>query len=223
MNYLILDTETANGLDCPLVYDIGWIVFDEEGTILEMRSYVVADIFLNKEMMTSAYYEDKIEQYITDIDNGERVMRKFSSIKRELTKTMNKYNIEAVIAHNVRFDYRSCQTTQRYLTKSKQRFFFPYDTHFIDTLEMAKTTYRYNEDYNAFCQQNGYCYGKNNDIPRFTAEILTRYFTGNNNFKECHTGLEDCIIEMEIFFRCLRAGTKPHYLWGKIPTATEEG
>ena len=213
--YLILDTETANGLDCPLCYDIGWVVFQENGEILETRSYVVAETFLSKELMTSAYYADKIESYIEDIDNGERKMRKLSSIKRELTKTMNKYNIDTVIAHNARFDYRSCQTTQRYFTKSKHRFFFPYNTRFIDTLEMAKQTYRHDEGYLKFCTENGYCYGKNNNIPRFTAEVLTRYFLQDNTFKECHTGLEDCLIEMEIFIKCLEAGTEPYYLWEK--------
>lgn len=213
MNYLILDTETANGLDCPLVYDIGWCVFDDEGVILDSRSYVVAETFLCQELMTSAYYADKIEQYITDIDNGDRKMRKLASIKRELTKTMTKYNIDTIIAHNARFDYRSCQNTQRYTTKSKNRWFFPYQTRFVDTLAMAKKVYGKDEKYKQFCLDNGYCYGKRNNIPRFTAEVLTRYFSGNNSFQESHTGLEDCLIEKEIFMNCLRAGCELCYLW----------
>ena len=37
-----------------------------------------------------------------------------------------KYNVKAIMAHNMRFDYNATQTTQRYLTKSKYRWFLPY-------------------------------------------------------------------------------------------------
>jgi hypothetical protein len=36
-----------------------------------------------------------------------------------------------------------------------------------------------------------------------TAEILYRYITGDDNFTESHTGLEDVLIEKEIFKKCM--------------------
>ena len=39
--------------------------------------------------------------------------------------------------------------------------------------------------------------------PRLTAEILYRYLTNNVDFVESHTGLEDVMIEKEIFKACL--------------------
>ena len=42
---------------------------------------------------------------------------------------------------------------------------------------------------------------KSNQV-RLTAEILYRYITGNEKFKEEHTGLEDVLIEVEIFKYC---------------------
>ena len=43
MNYIVIDTETTNGFDDPMVYDCGWAVIDEEGRVLKARSYVIAE------------------------------------------------------------------------------------------------------------------------------------------------------------------------------------
>jgi hypothetical protein len=45
-------------------------------------------------------------------------------------------------------------------------------------------------------------------VPRFTAEILYRYITDNLEFTESHTGLEDTLIEKEIFAYCVRQKKK---------------
>ena len=78
---IILDTETTNDIDCPICYDIGFIVMDTEGNIYEEFSFVVADIFLDEELMASAYFKDKIPQYWEDIKNGTRVLKPFYEIK----------------------------------------------------------------------------------------------------------------------------------------------
>ena len=63
-NYLIvLDTETCNTpkddkgqLDTTsgLVYDIGWAVVDKWGNVYLTRSFIIRDIFYDKELMNSA-------------------------------------------------------------------------------------------------------------------------------------------------------------------------
>ena len=49
---------------------------------------------------------------------------------------------------------------------------------------------------------------KKNGKPKATAEILYRYISGNNDFVENHTGLEDVLIEKEIFVRCMKQHKK---------------
>jgi len=44
--FLVLDTETANGLDDPFVYDLGFVVADRKGNIYERHSYIIYDIFV---------------------------------------------------------------------------------------------------------------------------------------------------------------------------------
>lgn len=101
----------------------------------------------------------------------------------------------------MRFDYNALNTTIRYFSKSKIRFFFPYGIELWDTMKMATDTVCKTKKYKEFCLENGYVYGKNNTVRR-TAEILYRYITGNNVFNEEHQGLDDTLIEKEIFVYC---------------------
>lgn len=202
-NVIVLDTETANSLEEPIAYDIGFAVIDtESGDILEEHSFAIAEIFLDKELMDSAYYKEKIPQYWKEIKKGMRKLVKFETAHRILYQTIKKYNVNVVAAHNARFDNRSTNLSRRYLTSSKNRFFFPYGIEVWDTLKMAREVMKGNEDYARFCLENNYM-TKNNQ-KRFTAEILYRYLTGNNDFEEEHRGIDDVRIEKEIFMYCLQ-------------------
>ena len=201
--YIVFDTETANGLDDPIVYDLGGAVVDKKGNVYETFSFIIYEVFCEmKDLMQSAYYAEKIPMYEKQIANGERKIVKYATAKKHIAKLAKKYNIKAMIAHNARFDYRSTTKTQRYLTKSKYRFFLPYGIELWDTMKMANDTICKQVHYKEFCYNNGYL-TKNGRV-RKTAEILYRYITGNNDFIESHTGLEDVMIEKEIFIHCLR-------------------
>ena len=201
--YIVFDTETANGLDDPIVYDLGGAVVDKKGNVYETFSFIIYEVFCEmKDLMQSAYYAEKIPMYEKQIANGERKIVKYATAKKHIAKLAKKYNIKAMIAHNARFDYRSTTKTQRYLTKSKYRFFLPYGIELWDTMKMANDTICKQVHYKEFCYNNGYL-TKNGRV-RKTAEILYRYITGNNDFIESHTGLEDVMIEKEIFVHCLR-------------------
>ena len=202
--YLVLDTETTNSLDDPFVYDIGFAVIDAEGTVYESHSYVIADFFLDKEMMANAYFAEKIPQYWEDIQNGKRSLRRLKTVKFILKDVCVQHNIQKIIAHNAVFDYKSCNYSQRYSTSSKYRYFFPYGIEIWDSLKMSREIFGKDEAYKNFCISNNYVTANNK--PKLTAEVLYRYISGNNEFIESHTGLEDVMIEKEIFVECLRRG-----------------
>ena len=209
--YIMLDTETTNSIDDPICYDVGFAVVDKEGSIYETHSFVVAEVFLNEELMASAYFIEKVPQYWEDIKNGTRKLAKFNTIRKVLAETMKKYNTNIVIAHNARFDYRSTAKTQRYLTKSKYRHFLPYGTEVWDTLKMAREVLKNDVNYDNFCYDNNYLTKRG--CKRYTAEILYRFFTGDNEFVESHTGLEDVTIERVIFAECMARGAENGKLW----------
>lgn len=202
MNYIVLDTETTNGFDDPLCYDAGWAVINDSCEVLKARSFVVADIFLNEpKLMQEAFFVDKIPQYWADIADGKRELRRMKSIRQALREDCKEFGVVAIMAHNMAFDYRSCTTTQRWLTSSKYRYFFPYGIELWDTLKMARQTFGQDEAYKNFCLENGFMVGNR---PRLTAEILYKYISGDLSFTEEHTGLADVMIEKEIFRHCIQ-------------------
>lgn len=199
---IVVDTETTNSIDDPFCYDVGFAVVDYEGRVYEKHSYVVADIFLDKQLMESAYFADKIPQYWDEIKSGKRILRRFSTIRSIFADVVAQYGVKKIVAHNARFDYRSLNLTQRFLTCSKYRYFFPYGVEIWDTLKMSREVLKNDNDYCVFCYENDYLTSRM--VKRFTAEILYRFITNDLDFEEKHTGLEDVMIEKDIFAYCMR-------------------
>lgn len=212
---IVIDTET-----CPIdkdltdvlptnmfTYDCGWAVVDKRGNVYRTRSFVNADIFLDeKDLMKSAYYAEKIPRYWEDIKAGRRTLTSFYNIRKTLMEDIAEFNVTEIFAHNMRFDYGTLNTTQRWLTKSRYRYFFSKDLVICDTLKMARDVIAKMPTYRRFCEENGYM-TKNHQV-KLTAEIIFRFITKNNDFVENHTGLEDVLIEKEILAYCYKQHKK---------------
>ena len=210
--YLIMgDTETCNTrmengkLDMRdvLVYDFGFAVCDKHGRVYERYSFIIKEIFFGmKDLMKTSYYAEKLPQYYEEIRNGQRKVVSLYEARKVLSDVMKKYNTNIFVAHNARFDDNALKVTERYITKSKYRYFLPFGTEVWDTMKMANDTICKQKAYRKFCEEKGYL-TKNGQV-RKTAEILYRYITRNNDFAESHTGLEDVMIEKEILAHCFR-------------------
>ena len=198
---MMIDTEATNGLDCPIVYDVGYQIFSLDEGVLCERSFVNADVFCDAELMASAYFADKIPDYWQEIVSGQRILKKWFNIKKQIAEDCKKYGVEIACAHNAAFDNRALNITQRYQTTSKYRYFLPFGVEWWDTLKMARETLKQNEDYGTFCYENDYLTSRG--CRRYTAEIIYRWLTGNADFEESHTGLEDVKIERQIFEYCV--------------------
>lgn len=198
---IVIDTETTNSIDDPICYDVGFAVIDKNGFVFEKHSFVVAEVFLDEDLMRSAYFIEKVPQYWEEIKAGKRKLAKFSTIRFKFAEICKKYKIKIVCAHNARFDYRSLNLTQRFLTSSKYRYFFPFGIEIWDTLKMSREVLKNNDTYGEFCYENNFLTSRM--CKRFTAEIIFRFLTGALDFEESHTGLEDVLIEKEIFSYCL--------------------
>lgn len=205
--YVVFDTETVNSLDNPLMYDLGFAVIDKKGNVYEHYSLVIGDIYCGmKDIMQTAYYNEKLPKYEKALAKGERKIVSIYTARKIFYNVCKKWNVKAVIAHNARFDYKATTQTLRYITKSKTRFFLPYGIELWDTMKMANDTICKEKGYISFCKKNGYIC-KNGQV-RKTAEILYRYISGNNDFIEEHQGLDDVLIEKEIFVTCMRKHKK---------------
>ncbi len=206
--YITLDTEACNtnvdDMRSSLVYDLGFAVHDKQGNIYETRDFVIYEIYAKeKDLMKSAYYANKLPQYETELADGTRKMVSIMTAYNEFRNLCKKYNVKAVIAHNARFDLNALNATVRYTTKSKVRYFFPKGLEIWDTMKMAQDTICKQKTYIQFCKDNGLMTNHAIPRPRATAEALHAYRTLDVNYKEKHTALEDVLIEMQIFVRCM--------------------
>lgn len=218
INYIIgLDTETCNGilvddkldLSQSLVYDLGWAITDKKGRIYKTRSFVIAETFLDmKDVMQSAYYAEKIPAYWEDIKSGKRVLTSFWTVWKIFKEDAKEWNVSQFFAHNARFDLNALNNTIRYISKSKYRYFFPYKAEIWDTLKMSRQVIGRQKSYKAFCLRNEYMTKHKTPQVRLTAEVLYRYISGDNEFSENHTGLEDVLIETKIMAHCFRQHKK---------------
>ena len=194
---LMIDVETTNDIECPLVYDVGYQIFSLSRGVVCERSYINVDIFSDEKLMESAFFKDKIPQYIEDYNNGKRKLSELWGIKKMVKNDCEAYCVKYACAHNAAFDNRALNTTQRYETTSKYRYFLPYGIEWLCTLKMARKILKTDEADGEFCYENDYLTSRG--CRRYTAEILYRFITGCGEFEESHTGLEDVKIEREIF------------------------
>lgn len=204
---LITDSETANTVGCPLPYDDGYLIVDPNNwEILLSRSYVIAEIYLDKELMNSAYYAKKIPIYEADLKSGKREMKRLLTVRKQLREDMEKYDCNIVCAYNLGFDKRAFNNDCRYITGSMVRWFFPYGTEFVDIWHMACSSFLRSKWYIKWALKNNYVTEKGNI--KTDAETAYKYITKNHNFTEEHTGLEDCKIELEILKKVLNGKMK---------------
>lgn len=205
--YLVIDTETANSIEQPLPYDIGYAVCDRYGNIVVERSFLVAEIFLDhKEMMKSAYFAEKIPQYWEDVKKGTREIKSIFNIRKQIKADMKEWNVKKVGAYNMGFDKRALNNLIRYCSKSFIRWFFPFGTEFFCIWNMACQVVLNSTSYIKFALQNGFVSEKDNI--QTSAEVCYRFLKKQVDFVESHTGLEDVRIEVEIMAKCFSTHRK---------------
>lgn len=203
---LVIDVETANYLDCALVYDIGWKIIDIYGKEYAQGSFVIRDTFVyEREIINEAFYAYKIPEYITDIQNHNREMIDFCEARKRILHIMKRFNCNTVAAYNASFDKNALNNTLRYITKSRLRYFFPYETKFVCIWNMACNSICQKGEYRTFAETNRY-YANHGKNYKATAETVYAFLTNDATFKEEHKGLDDVNIECKIFIACIKNG-----------------
>ena len=205
--FMVLDVETANSTDDALVYDLGYAIIDRSGNVYEADSFIVSDIFFDEaDMMQSAYYATKIPQYLKGIEAQAFKVRRFYQVRALIADALKRWDCEAVAAYNANFDYTALNTTERWLTKSKYRFFLPYGTKVFCIWHMACQVICTQKKYIRFCLENGLTSPSGNI--KTSAEAVYAFLTQNSSYEECHTGLQDVLIEAQIMAECFRKHKK---------------
>lgn len=194
---LILDTETIS-LEKPFVYDLGYTIADADGNIIAKKSYVITQIWNNKELFATSYYADKKPLYYARLKSKYSKKVCWGNAMRYLANDIKKYGVTEIFAYNSRFDTRAINFMCAWykvvngLGAFKIKDIMEYIKPIIET-----------EDYKNFCLANGYMTNQKEPQCQKKAETLFRYITQNTDFVEEHTGLEDSIIELQILMTAL--------------------
>ena len=205
---MVLDVETTNNImikgapNDGLVYDIGFTITDKKGNIYEKQSFAVKEIFDWTELMSTAYYKNKLPKYFERLKNQQMEKVTIWEARKRIKKAIEVFGIEEVYSYNAHFDYTTLNNTVRYLSGSACRWFLPYGIKVCDIWHIAcqvlgtQKTFQWENVRNA----------NNNLITN--AERMFAYLSQNEFFEEEHTGLADAIVETEILARCLKSHKK---------------
>ena len=194
--YCTLDTETVGGIDSPKgFYNIGCTIHDRQGNIFATTSLLVMEFY--DEIKNDNYAKKNFPIYAERLARGEMsavaTEVEALSIVRNLCKF---YEVKYVMAYNTAFDFT--KTICRELLN---------EFEFIDIYLMALQTITHQKGYARFCREHGFKSSRGVSCAT-TAESVYAYITNNPDFIEEHTALNDALIEMEIFVRCLRMHKK---------------
>ena len=199
---MVLDVETTNNqmnskFNDGLVYDIGFVICDKEGKIYAKRSFAIKDIFDWKELMSTAYYKNKLPKYYEKLNKKQMEKVTIWEARKRIHKAMKYFNITEVYAYNANFDYTTLNNTVRYLSGSACRWFFPFGTKICDIWNIACQVLGTQKTFQWENIRN-----KNNNLIT-NAERMFGYCE-QIDFEEEHTGLADAIVESQILARCFK-------------------
>lgn len=199
MNRIILDTETAGKINTPLVYDLGYIIIDDNGNTIKQRSYIIKEVYDNKKLFNTSYFKEKRPLYEERLKSGYSKKVYLAYALRQLTKDMEKYGVD-LYAYNSPFDTKAIKHTREYFKKEKYN---PTQNGIIDIMKLVSNITN-TQDYNVYC--NKYNFTTKHKPPRSQrkAQTLYSYLTNNPNYQEEHTALEDSKIEAYILLATLK-------------------
>jgi hypothetical protein len=197
MKIIVLDTETL-GLQNPTIYELGFIIYDTETTtIIKERDYLIKQVYDNLDLFNTAYYSSKRPIY-EEMLVSKLIKRVYWGYALNmLLKDIEKYNVSEIYAYNSRFDKNAINHTIQALNGAKG-----FESDILDIMNYIQPIVS-TQDYQDFCESNGYMTKHKTPRPQKKAETLYRYLTNNTDFIEDHMALLDSQIELTILMTAL--------------------
>ena len=181
------------------VYDVGYIIKDKRSPhVYAERSFVCGDVMFDpRDYMRSAYYADKLPKYRAAYnDGGEWAIHSFRDVYQTFRADCREYGITEVWAFNCRFDALALDATIRDNSNGYIKYFTPYGVKWLDLWRLVGETITKTARYNEWCDEHGFY--SDAGIARTNVETVTAYLTGDIDFSERHTALDDARHEAAI-------------------------
>lgn len=200
---VVIDVETTNGFAKPLIYDIGFAICDKKGNRYYEKSFLINEIFTNQELMSTAYYADKIPMYWIQLHNGEHELVSWNYAIDHLSQVLGYFGVNTISAYNLGFDKRAMDATNQHLTGEQLIF----DMKELCIWAFACQTIFCQKSYSKIAVAQGWYKPETANLLT-NAEVCYRYIKGDYGFVEDHTGLSDVRIEVAILAHCFRQNKK---------------
>ena len=213
----------------PLIYDLGWKIVDRNGIVYNRMNFLISEIFSVPSVFDTAYYAEKRPIYLEKLRNGEIVLTDWQTAMTAfiddlaVVDAVGAYNSMFDFKKAIPFtelyikmlyspDFydwekmqsRFCdQIAHGYKPSSRDfdgnNFLFRGNAYpLFDLWGMSCEHLLDNDDYKRMCVDNGW-HTASGKYFKTSAETAYRFMTGNTDFDEAHTALDDAIIESELF------------------------
>ncbi len=223
--FLTLDTETTGIGARPMVFDFAYVIATRTKILLE-RKFLIREILTNPKIMLGALYNKTwrdmmggklFRHYIPGLHSGELQLFGWRDALEIMRDDILTYGVDVIVAYNLPFDLRAMNKTHQRITE-KNINFSRFDL--LCLWEFSCSTVCKEALYHDIAWQQGRAAGWITDADniRTNAEKVYAYLSGDLNFVESHTALEDAQIETEILQRLLaKRKTIPYNIMDHMP------
>ena len=188
----IIDTETATLWG--EVFDFGMVIINSKGKEIARYDAIVEEVYNSVKLMEKAFYFNKVDSfYEPNLRCGRMTKKSWRTICVEVSALCAKHRVSVVSAYNLAFDRRVIAATNK---KYNGFSMFPVGTKELCLWKFACNTELQSEAFEELAVAQGWVSPVGN--LRTNAEVAYKFMTGNLNFSESHTALDDALIEKDL-------------------------
>lgn len=189
-----------------IIFDIGWTVCDRHGNIFKKYNSLVEESFFDSKIMSRAFYFNKYPDYLRMMNENKVKAKVWREIVRDLEDDIEEFNVSEVYAYNIAFDLQAINDTNAILSKKGFTLWKDYSIKTNCLWGMACETLLQQKTFKKLAAKLSWFTPTKNFSSN--AEVCYKYITGDFEFQESHTALDDAVIETEILARCFRTKRK---------------
>ena len=186
--YCVFDTETL-GLQKKWIYDLGMVIIAKKGYSLYEKRWTIDEVMNIPNIAEIAYYGEKVRTFYKNIQPV-----KFAHAREEFRQIMHYFKVNTIVAYNLQFDMSAIKQTLDFTGIGNK--FLNYSVDYFDLWNASCNSFFQHKLYKQIAVQQDWFTKNENFLTN--AEVAYRYISGNFNFVESHTALEDARIEAQI-------------------------
>lgn len=213
----------------PLIYDLGWKIVDRNGIVYNSENFLISEIFSVPSIFDTAYYAEKRPLYLEKLRNNEIVLTDWQTAisallaDLEVVEAVGAYNsmfdfkkaipfTELYISklyspdyHNwLRWQEKTCEWLANGGKSEGTNFeecVFRFRGKCYPLFDLWGLTCKHIlncDEYKEMCIDNGWETASGKYF-KTSAETAFRFFSGDAQFVEAHTAIDDVTIEAQLF------------------------